>query len=97
MILSSQQESKFSAALSKRFENEGVHSFMENFEAVAQKHEQRRQKIKKEGDVDNDKSPLEYRLTIAEKLQGITQNEYELLYTETLYTIKHKTGSVTSK
>ncbi|CAF1308521.1 unnamed protein product [Adineta steineri] len=97
MILSSQQESKFSAALSKRFENEGVHSFMENFEAVAQKHEQRRQKIKKEGDVDNDKSPLEYRLTIAEKLQGITQNEYELLYTETLYTIKHKIGSITSK
>lgn len=31
-----------------RFENEDVQSFLENFEAVAQKHEQRRQKIKKE-------------------------------------------------
>ncbi|UJR38386.1 hypothetical protein I4U23_031055 [Adineta vaga] len=97
MLVSPQQESKFSAALSKRFENEGVHSFLENFEAVAQKHEQRRQKIKKEGENEIEKSPLEYRLTFGEKPQGLTQNEYELLYIETLYTIKHKIGTTASK
>jgi hypothetical protein len=31
-----------------RFDNEHVHLFLENFETVAQKHEQRRQKIKKD-------------------------------------------------
>ncbi|CAF1576139.1 unnamed protein product [Adineta ricciae] len=97
MLLSPQQESKFSAALSKRFENEGVHSFLENFEAVAQKHEQRRQKIKKEGEIEVEKSPLEFRLTFGERPKGLTQSEFELLYIETLYTIKHKIGTTTSK
>ena len=31
-----------------RYENNNVSSFLENFEAIAQKHEQRRQKIKKD-------------------------------------------------
>jgi uncharacterized protein VirK/YbjX len=64
MIISSAQESKFSAILTKRYrifirffskylnfnrhENEHVSTFLENFETVAQKHEQRRQKIKKD-------------------------------------------------
>jgi uncharacterized protein VirK/YbjX len=64
MIISSAQESKFSAILTKRYrifirffskyfnlnrhENEHVSTFLENFEIVAQKHEQRRQKIKKD-------------------------------------------------
>ncbi|CAF0890091.1 unnamed protein product [Rotaria sordida] len=97
MILSLQQESKFSAALSKRFENEGVHAFLENFEAVAQKHERRRQKIKKDEEIENEKLPSEYRNTFNVKPQRITSNEYELLYIETLYTIKHKIGTTTSR
>ena len=40
---------------------------------------------------------MEYRNTGGEIPQGITSNEYELLYTETLYTIKHKIGTTTSK
>jgi hypothetical protein len=65
MTLSSAQESKFSAILTKRYrylnrfiskivfflnryENENVSTFLENFDIVSQKHEQRRQKIKRD-------------------------------------------------
>ncbi|CAF2680653.1 unnamed protein product [Rotaria sp. Silwood2] len=97
MTLASLQESKFSAALTKRYENDNEGSFLENFEAVAQKHEQRRQKIKKDEEIENEKIPPEYRITFGEKPQGITSKEYELLYIETLYTIKHKIGTTISK
>ncbi|CAF1066209.1 unnamed protein product [Adineta ricciae] len=93
----SQQESKFSAILSKRFDPEHGNSFLEAFETVTQKHEQRRQKIKKDEELENEKSPPEYRITFGEKPEGITSKEYELLYIETLYTIKHKIGTTTSK
>jgi len=90
-----------------------VNSFLENFEAVAQKHEQRRQKIKKDvwkkifvfliviffffkEEIENDKIPPEYRITFGEKPEGITSKEYELLYIETLYTIKYKIGTTSS-
>ncbi|CAF4554622.1 unnamed protein product [Rotaria sp. Silwood1] len=96
MLLSLQQESKFSAALSKRFENEGVHTFLENFEAVAQKHERRRQKIKKDEEIENEKFSLEYRNPFTVKTPRITSKEHELLYIETLYTIKHKIGTTTT-
>ena len=82
---------------------------------MAQKHEQRRQKIKKDvtftsfalarislhylkkEDIENDKLPPEHRPGIAEKPSGLSPKEYELLYVETLYTIKHKIGTTTSK
>ena len=52
--------------------------------------------IQKE-DADNEKLPPEYRITFGEKPEGITSKEYQLLYIETLYTIKHKIGTKTSK
>ena len=92
-----------------RFESEGTQTFLENFEAIAQKHEQRRQKIKKEvrdlpltfiqyfsffkEDVESDKSPS---APFLEKPSSLTRTEYELLYIETLYTIKHKIGTTTT-
>ncbi|CAF4237191.1 unnamed protein product, partial [Rotaria sp. Silwood2] len=88
---------RWSDAVVAKFENEGVHAFLENFEAVAQKHERRRQKIKKDEDIENEKFPSEYRNTFTVKPQRITLQEYELLYVETLYTIKHKIGTITSK
>ena len=36
-------------------------------------------------------------MTFGEKPEGITPKEFELLYVETLYTIKHKIGTTTSK
>jgi hypothetical protein len=99
-----------------RYENEHVSLFLENFEIVAQKHEQRRQKIKKDvenkmiyfvfiiffvfvfkEEIENEKPPPEYRITFGEKPEGITSKEYELLYIETLYTIKHKIGTTISR
>ena len=44
-----------------------------------------------------EKNPLEFRLTFGERPKGLTQSEFELLYIETLYTIKHKIGTTTSK
>ena len=82
---------------------------------MAQKHEQRRQKIKKDvrflsfassrisllsfeqEDIENDKLPPEPRSGITEKLSSLSSKEFELLYVETLYTIKHKIGTTTSK
>ena len=46
--------------------------------------------------MENEKQIPEYRITFGEKLSGITSKEYELLYIETLYTIKHKIGTTTS-
>jgi hemerythrin-like domain-containing protein len=97
-----------------RYEHEHVSTFLENFEAVAQKHEQRRQKIKKDvkenlldvfffnlffqkEEIENEKVPPEYRITFGEKPEGITSKEYKLLYIETLYTIKYKIGTTTSR
>ncbi|UJR07768.1 hypothetical protein I4U23_012051 [Adineta vaga] len=80
-----------------RFDPEHANSFLESFDNVAQKHEQRRQKIKKDEEIENDKIPPEYRITFGEKPEGITSREYELLYIETLYTIKHKIGTTISK
>jgi hypothetical protein len=48
-------------------------------------------------EIENEKVPPEYRITFGEKPEGITPKEYELLYIETLYTIKHKIGITTSK
>ncbi len=48
-------------------------------------------------DIENEKLPPEYRGTLTEKPQSLTRHEYELLYVETLYTIKHKIGTATSK
>ncbi|CAM4874974.1 unnamed protein product [Rotaria socialis] len=96
MLVSSRQESKFFAVLTKRYENDNDKLFLENFEEVAQKHEKRRQKIKKDEEMENEKMPPEYRITFGEKPEGITSKEYELLYIETLYTIKHKIGTTTS-
>lgn len=48
-------------------------------------------------EIENEKSPPEYRITFGEKPEGITSKEYELLYIETLYTIKHKIGTTTSR
>ena len=48
-------------------------------------------------DIEYNKSPLEYRTSFLEKPAILTRNEYELLYIETLYTIKHKIGTTTSK
>lgn len=48
-------------------------------------------------DTENDKFPLDYRITFAEKPESLTTKEYELLYVETLYTIKHKIGTPASK
>lgn len=98
-----------------RYENENDKTFLENFETIAQKYEQRKQKIKidvresfftlyfclqifilKE-ELENEKIPPEYRITFGEKPEGITSKEYELLYIETLYTIKHKIGTTTSR
>lgn len=84
---------------------------------VTQKHEQRRQKIKRDvsqltlffafvkidfvflskEEIENEKSPPEYRITFGEKPEGITAKEYQLLYIETLYTIKHKIGTTTAR
>ncbi|CAF0764647.1 unnamed protein product [Didymodactylos carnosus] len=89
-------ESKFFAALSKRFD-EGVGSFLESFESVAQKHDHRRQKIKKDEETESQKPAPEYRIAFSEKPIALTEDEYELLYIEVLYTIKHKIGITTSK
>jgi hypothetical protein len=97
MTLSSAQESKFSAILTKRYENENDSTFLENFDIVSQKHEQRRQKIKRDEEIENEKPSPEYRITFGEKPEGITSKEYELLYIETLYTIKHKIGTTISR
>lgn len=48
-------------------------------------------------DNENEKYPLDYRITLPEKPESLTTKEYELLYIETLYTIKHKIGISTSK
>ncbi|CAF0914776.1 unnamed protein product [Rotaria sordida] len=88
---------RWSDAVVFKYENENEGSFLENFEAVAQKHEQRRQKIKKDEEIENEKIPPEYRITFGEKPQGITSKEYELLYVETLYTIKYKIGTTIPK
>ncbi|CAF1349391.1 unnamed protein product [Adineta steineri] len=88
---------RWSDAVLCKFENDHVNVFLENFEHATQKHEQRRQKIKKDEELENEKSVPEYRITFGEKPEGITSKEYELLYIETLYTIKHKIGTTTSK
>jgi hypothetical protein len=48
-------------------------------------------------DFDNEKFSPDYRISFSEKPQSLTTKEYELLYIETLYTIKHKIGTATSK
>jgi hypothetical protein len=40
---------------------------------------------------------LEYRHSVGEHSSTISAKEFQLLYVETLYTIKHKIGSSTSK
>jgi hypothetical protein len=48
-------------------------------------------------EIENEKPAPEYRITFGEKPEGITSKEYELLYIEILYTIKHKIGTTISK
>ncbi len=48
-------------------------------------------------EAENDKLPPEYRITFGEKPEGITPKEFQLLYVETLYTIKHKIGTTISR
>jgi BAI1-associated protein 3 len=48
-------------------------------------------------EIETEKAPPEYRITFGEKPEGITAKEYELLYIETLYTIKHKIGTTISR
>jgi len=48
-------------------------------------------------DTENEKLPPDYRVTFTEKPESLTAKEYELLYIETLYTIKHKIGTTTSE
>ncbi len=48
-------------------------------------------------DFENEKFSPDYRINFGEKSQSLTTKEYELLYIETLYTIKHKIGTATSK
>ncbi|CAF3835239.1 unnamed protein product [Rotaria magnacalcarata] len=99
VVRQAQQQQNLSPMMSSylnRYENDNDKLFLENFEEVAQKHEERRQKIKKDEETENEKMPPEYRITFGEKPEGITSKEYELLYIETLYTIKHKIGMTTS-
>jgi len=48
-------------------------------------------------DFETEKFSPDYRINFGEKPQILTTKEYELLYIETLYTIKHKIGTATSK
>lgn len=45
-------------------------------------------------DIDLDKT---LSATFSDKSSSLTRTEYELLYIETLYTIKHKIGTISSK
>ncbi|CAF1488850.1 unnamed protein product, partial [Didymodactylos carnosus] len=48
-------------------------------------------------EIESQKAAPEYRITFGEKPPALTENEYQLLYIEVLYTIKHKIGITTSK
>jgi len=47
-------------------------------------------------DYENDKYLSEHRIAFTEKPSNLTKEECQLLYIETLYTIKHKIGTTTT-
>ncbi|XP_076459329.1 LOW QUALITY PROTEIN: BAI1-associated protein 3-like [Babylonia areolata] len=80
-------------ALQNREVQESDGSFFESYTALAWRQENKRLRAASEGDIDADKPPpMEIQYGTKPKFHRLSKKEYELLYIEVLYTVKHKIG-----
>ncbi|KAK7502304.1 hypothetical protein BaRGS_00006257 [Batillaria attramentaria] len=83
-------------ALQNREVQESDGSFFESYTALAWRQENKRLRAASEGDKDGDRPPpMEIQYGRKPKLSKLSKKEYELLYIEVLYTVKHKIGATT--